>query len=118
MSAGVYDLTVEQGSTYTTVVTYNYTGIDFSGYTARAKILSSFSGSGTTLATFTVTNGAQTVGSYTMTLSLTDTQTAALSASASGRTYVIGYWDLEIVNGAIVTRILQGKASLSLEATV
>lgn len=118
MSAGTYDIVIEQGATYALPVTITVPGVDYTGYTARAKVRDLFTSAGTTLVSFTVTNGAQSVGSYALTLSLTATQTAALSATASGRNYAIGFWDLEIVSGATVNRILQGKVTLAMEATV
>jgi hypothetical protein len=118
MSAGTYDITIEQGADLSLPVTITMTGVDFSGYTARAKVRNTFETGGAAVVSFTVTNGAQSVGSYALTLSLTAAQTAALTANASGRLYVIGYWDLEILTGSVVTRVLQGKATLAMEATV
>ncbi len=118
MSAGTYDLTIEQGATFALPITIAVPGVDYTGYTARAKVRDLFTSSGVALVSFTVTNGAQSVGSYALTLSLTATETATLTATTSGRNYAIGYWDLEIVSGTTVTRVLQGKALLAMEATV
>ncbi len=119
MSAGIYDLTIEQGATFNLAISIVRATTDFTGYTARAKVRSSFDGTGTVLATFTVTNVSRIVGTYSLTLGLTATQTAALSATGSGRIYNIGFWDLEMIDtGTTVERVLQGKALLSFEATV
>lgn len=45
MSAGTYDLTIEQGAALSFDVTIRVAGKDFSAYNVRAKIVTSFGGS-------------------------------------------------------------------------
>lgn len=113
MAAGRYDITIEQGATYTLTMDWNDTsGVlrDLSsGWTARMKAKPSI-GSATTL--FSLTNGAgitlaATSPNITITISATDT--AALTAP--------GVYDLELVNGSTVYRVLQGNIRLDEEVT-
>lgn len=114
MSAGTYDLKIEQGATLSLTFTYQNeagTPINLTNMTARAKIREDF-GSAVVLE-LTTANGRITLGGAlgTIALNVPATTTATLSAPFEG------VWDLELVNGATVTRLLQGKAVVSPEVT-
>ena len=105
--ATISNLFIDQGADFTTTVTINdSTGsaLDLTGYTALAMIRKTYQS--TTATTFTSTFVAdRTTGQIT--ISLTDTQTAALE---DGR-YV---YDLVITNAAgSKTRVVEGIATVN-----
>jgi len=105
--ATISNLFIDQGADFTTTVTINdSTGsaLDLTGYTALAMIRKTYQS--TTATTFTSTfESPRTSGQIT--ISLTDTQTAALE---DGR-YV---YDLVITNAAgSKTRVVEGIATVN-----
>ena len=105
---------VEQGATYSQVITYKEAGvaINLTGYTARLQVRSTLE-SASTVVELTTANGRIVLGGAagTITLTISATDTAALTA---GR----GVYDLELVSGSgIVTRLLQGVATISRNVT-
>lgn len=110
MAAGVYNIIVEQGATFSQKVTVKTDGVvkDLTGYNARAQIRPTKTSS-TLTATFSCTVDP-TEGEVVMTLS--PSQTAAIEP---GRYY----YDLEIFTSgdSIVNRLLQGEVTLSPEVT-
>lgn len=122
MSAATYNLTIEQGATFSKVITWKDStgaGINLSGYTVTGKIKRRTSEQ-TALATFTATLANQTTNPGQFTLSLTASETAALP-SASGPTaekvLLECVYDVEASTGGTVYRLLEGIASISPEAT-
>ena len=114
MSATTYDILIEQGATYSQLVTYKEAGVavNLTGYTARMQVRSTLE-SATTVVELTTANGRIALGGAagTITLTISATDTAALTA---GR----GVYDLELVSGSgIVTRLLQGVATISRNVT-
>lgn len=116
MSAAQYDLVIEQGATWSQAVQWKTgspaTAVNLTGYTARMQLRSSVSAS-TAALLLTTENGriALTVNTGTITLSVSATDTAALTA---GR-YV---YDLELVSGGgQVTRVMEGVVTVSAEVT-
>ena len=112
-------LVIVQGSRFSCQVTITDAAVDFTGYTARSKIINNFTDR-TVIATLTCTVDSAGPGQMVVTLSLTTAQTAALSNTTAGeRRQPIGFHDLEIVDGSSeATRYMQGTAYLSREATV
>lgn len=109
---GELDITIYQGATWDMPCTWTVDGlvVDLTGMTVRMQVRPEAS-SGVIEVALTTENGCIAVdNSGSITLSLTATQTAALSA---GR-YV---YDLEVVNLLTVTRVLQGKCYISAEVT-
>jgi hypothetical protein len=109
------DLTICQGSTWSQVLVWK-TGspaaaVNLTGYTARMQLRSRVT-SETVAVGLTTENGGITLGGAlgTITLALTATATAALVA---GR-YV---YDLELVTGTTVRRLLEGTVTVSAEVT-
>lgn len=116
--AGKLDLVIPQGSDWSLVLTIADSGgtaYDLTGVTAAAKVRAAFADVSSIVdITCTVTDAVNGV----LTLSLTDTQTAALSAGgATSRTAALGYWDLKLTVSTLVTRYLEGRVTLSQEAT-
>ena len=114
MSATTYDILIEQGATYSQLVTYKESGVavNLTGYTARMQVRSTLE-SATSVVELTTANGRIALGGAagTITLTISATDTAALTA---GR----GVYDLELVSGSgIVTRLLQGVATISRNVT-
>lgn len=104
-----YDLTIDQGATYTLpvqVLGINGTGYDLTGYTVRSQMRATYSASVSMSFTGTLTNASD--GHFNLTMPAD--QTAAISAS----TYV---YDTEIVSGSFVARVLKGKALVTPEVT-
>lgn len=116
MAAAQYDLVIEQGSTYSQSVQWK-TGspaaaVNLTNYTARMQLRSSVTAS-TAALSLTTENGriSITANTGTVTLSISATDTAALTA---GR-YV---YDLELVSsGGQVTRLMEGVVTVSAEVT-
>jgi hypothetical protein len=116
MSAlGSVDLTIAQGATYSQVFTYK-TGtpavaVNLAGHTARMHLRTSYTAPAASLE-LTTENGRIVLGGSagTVTLALAASVTAALNA---GR-YV---YDLELVNGEIVTRFIEGIVTVSPNVT-
>jgi len=114
MSAGIYNFEIEQGATFTRTIVYQDSAgnpVNLTGYTARTQGRATyqsnaylFSLTSSPAAGITIT---PLVGQIDITISATDT----------GNLPVGGVYDLEIVNGSVVTRLLQGSFTLSSEAT-
>lgn len=108
MSAGRYDLEIEQGATFTRVLIVSEGGAvkDLTGYAARAQIRRTAS-STVVLQSITATVTDPTDGEVT--LSLTASQTALLDS-------IRGVWDLEIddqdITTPVVTRLLEGSVTV------
>ncbi len=112
-------LVIVQGSTLSFGVVITDAAVDFTGYTARAKIIASFNAL-TLVKALTIVVNSAVAGSMNLTVSLTAAETAAITNVTAGeRRQPIGVWDLEVVNGAGtgVTRMMQGTAFISREAT-
>ena len=117
MSAGRYDITIEQGTTWTFNLTWkDGTGspVDLTNYTARMQIRSSYE-SPVALVELLSTGGLPRITITPLTGAL-----ALLIDEATTRTLPSGHavYDLEMVapNGH-VTRLLEGSVSVSPEVT-
>lgn len=111
MPAGKYDLTIDQGSDFEISIAIEEDGspMDGTNYYARASLRSKIESATSTNFTASITTGG------VVTISLTNSETAAMTAGS----YV---YDVEIFQGTapnetLVTRILQGKASVTPEVT-
>lgn len=107
LAAGRWDLRIEQGSTFIqTYTTSEPAGFTWAGWTARAQIRTAPADQGALLLD---------LASY-----LTVTGAAVRLAIPAAVTETLdrnGVWDLEMVNGPAVVRILEGKVRVSLEVT-
>ena len=121
MLAGTYNITCEQGSTFSRVITVEYPDpddastmlpFDFTGYTGRMQIRRTIESS-TFMIELTTANGGV---AYTdasngeLTITMTAEQTAGLTSS--------GVYDLEIINSTgEVSKLIKGAFTLLLEVT-
>ena len=107
MSAGRWDLRIEQGSTFMQLFTVSEPADwTWDGWSARSQIRSAPADDGDLLLNLTP---YLTVLGPAVRLAIPAAQTEALTRN--------GVWDLEMVNGSTVVRILQGRAVISPEVT-
>ena len=115
MIAGVYNFTIEQGTTIRRTFTFKDstgTPINLSGNTAVMQIRPEVD-SATAMVTLTTSNNGITLGGATgeIEIYITNVQTSAMTSD--------GVYDLELTNIASgdVTRVLKGKIRLDPEVT-
>lgn len=113
MLAGSYDLTIEQGATFTLAMFYQDdagAAVDLTGATARMQLRTAVSAS-TPAIELTTQNGRITIDGARgqITLNIAAADTAGLTGS--------GVYDLEIVQGSTVQRILEGAYKVNPEVT-
>ena len=117
MAAGIYNFTIEQGATFTRTFKYKDaegTAIDLSNHEIRMDIRTSIDAESTLLELVETTSGTgfnvdeTNKNEFTLTITATDT---------SNLTFDTAVYDIEIENGGLVTRLLQGKIKLSKEVT-
>lgn len=106
LTAGTWDLKIEQGATFVQTFTAQDEGFTWDGWTARAQIRSAPADSGDLLINLT---SYLTVDGPSVQIALPATQTQTLNRN--------GLWDLEMVSGSTVVRWLEGKVIVSLEVT-
>lgn len=113
MAAANYDFEIEQGATEVRTFTWKTsdgTPLNLTGYTARMQIRPSVSSSEITLELTTENGGIALGGALgTVVVTMSATQTSAMSRP--------GVYDLELVNGPVVTRFIQGGVTVSREVT-
>ena len=125
MASGKYSFVIEQGATVDFEVQYKDSSnapVNLAGYQARMQIRSDYGGSlianlsssidsdGTGL-NLSGSNGITPVASGSIGIFIS-------AASSSNFTFTEARYDLEIVSGSIVTRLLEGKVRLSKNVTV
>ena len=113
--ASTYNITVDQGATYSLAISYkdsNGAAINLTNYTAAMQLRSDYSSADAVLSLSSPSNGIVITGATGLiTITITDTQTAALSANAF-------VYDLEITSASNVkTRLIQGSVTVSPEVT-
>jgi len=123
MLAGIYNITCQQGSTFSRTITLKYPDPasppadptyllwDFTGYTARMQVRRTVDSS-TIIISLTTENGRISLfgASGIMELNISAADTATITSS--------GVYDIEIIsNAGVVSRILQGDFTLSQEVT-
>lgn len=114
MPAGNYNITAEQGATFTRVLTWTDSAnapINLTGYTARMQVRTDYASDSTVLS-LTTENNAITLGGSAGTITL--------SISASSMTSIpvgIFVYDLELVSGTLVVRLVEGTFSVKPEVT-
>jgi hypothetical protein len=113
---GRYDFTIYQGASFDRTFTWQVgdpaTLVNLTNYTGRMQVRSTI-GAPTVVVELTTSNGRMTLGGAlgTIALAITPSDTAAL---APGQ-YV---YDMEMVSsGGEVTRLLEGRATVSAEVT-
>lgn len=121
MSAGNYDILVEQGATFLLTITIKDTSgnpINLTGQTFRGKIKKSFTDV-TAQATFvcTLANQLTDPGKVAISLSAVDTAAIVLNTQGTARVLTTMAYDIESDNAGVVKRWLQGLAKISPEVT-
>ena len=114
MAAGLYDITIEQGATFQMSLTWkDSTGapVNITGYSARMQVRENYEAEDT-LVSLTSAGGDIVLGGALGTIAITIAASATQILQLDEAVY-----DLELVNGATVTRLLQGKATVSREVT-
>ncbi len=115
MAAGTYNLTIEQGATFTATVTWSDAAnalVNLTGYTARMQLRATLA-SATPAIELTNANGRIVLGGAAGTIDLTIA--AADTALLGAGSYV---YDLELVSATgVVTRLIQGTATSVAEVT-
>lgn len=114
MSAGIYNIVIEQGATYRRRLVWkiNSNPVNLTGYSARLKVRTVPRGM-LVLSLTTDVDGGITLGTTdgVIDLALSATQTALLNAGKYG-------YDLELVSaGGDVTRLVKGTFTISPEVT-
>ena len=110
MSAGTYNFTIEQGTTFSRVLTLqeNSSAMNLTGYSVASQMRSTHDSS-SIVATFTGTVSNASSGQITLSLS---------NSTTSGIDEAIYVYDVEITSGAgVVTRILEGTITVTPEVT-
>lgn len=120
MAAGMYDLAIEQGSTFRRSITLkdsNDDPIDLTGRTFRGKIRDKIQGA--EIAQFTITVPTPADGTFVIELSATVTAGIPVpKGTDANRTKATYIYDVEMVYpNSDVARVIQGKAVVSGEVT-
>ena len=113
---GRYDFTIYQGASFDRTFTWQTgtpaTNVNLTGYTGRMQIRQAV-GSPTSVLDITTTNGRMALGGSAGTVAITIT--AADTTTLTPGQFV---YDLELVSaGGEVTRLLEGRATISAEVT-
>lgn len=112
---GRLDMSCYQGASWDYTLTWQTGGtpVNLSGYTGRMQVRDGYDG-GSAIVSLVSGTGVTLGGTAgTILLELTAAQTAAIDATPSGQ-YV---YDLELVSGATVTRLVEGTFIVSPEVT-
>lgn len=113
--AGTYNIVTDQGATFSRTLIWKDSAGDpvpMSGYTARMQVRIDYFSTGSPILELTTANGrialASSTGEITLSVAASD-----MTAVAAGE-YV---YDLELVSGSIVTRLVQGNFTIRPEVT-
>jgi hypothetical protein len=113
--AGIYNIIADQGSTFTRQLTWNDSAgspVNLTGYTARMDVRTSIDAAGAAVLSLTTTNGRIVLGGSAGTINLSAEATATQAVEAGNYVY-----DLEVVSGSTVTRLVQGSFVVRGEVT-
>lgn len=116
MAAAKLNLYVEQGATFTRVLTINDSAgdpVNLSTWSFAGQVRSNYASS-VVLVNFTVVVKNQTTNTGEVEISLTATQTAGIPAESQLSSYV---YDLEATIGSEKRRVVEGTFTLSAEVT-
>lgn len=112
--AGTYNILCDQGATLTRTLTWKDSAgaaINLTGYTARMQVRADVESTSTVLS-LTTENGGIALGGAAGTILLTVTATLTTALTAGDYVY-----DLELVTGSTVTRLVQGQFTVRPEVT-
>ena len=115
MSAGIYNFTLDQGSTWTLQIVYedpNGTPINLTGYNAQMKVRKKADSSAVVLSLATGGGGIVITGpTGTINITATDEQTATLDP-------IFYVYDLDLKLGGVITRLIQGQVTVRPRVTI
>lgn len=103
--AGSYDITIDQGATYSQVFTWkdsNGDAVSLVGWTARMQVRRRVPSTGT-IVDLTTENGGISLGGVAGTITTTIAATATDDLPTGEHVY-----DLELINGSTVERLIMG----------
>ena len=117
MTAGTYNITIEQGATYNlNLALYTdsakTTPKDLTGYTAKKQLRSTKSDPDSLL-TLTTGGGGITIGGT----STNEIQIAVSATQTASMNFKTALYDLELTTGATISRLVEGTVTLSKEVT-
>jgi len=115
MTAGIYNFTMDQGSTWSVQLIYkdpNGAPINLSGYTAKMQLRRKFD---SPTAVLTLATGGQGITITGITGTIAITATDEQTGTIDGGLYV---YDLELDNGGVITRLIQGQVTVSPQVTL
>ena len=109
MSAGKFNITIDQGSDFSLKLTVKEAGVvkNLTGYSARAQLRTATT-SATVSGTFTCTITDATAGVLTMAMPYGTTADVTPGKH---------YYDLEVYTASVVQRLIQGTAMVRAEVT-
>lgn len=120
MAAGKYSLLIEQGATLDLSLTYkdsNRNLINLTGYSGKMQIKSDYADN-TPTTYLTLSSSLQPDGTGIVMGGVSGTIGIYISATTSSAlTFSSASYDLEIVSGSFVTRLIQGPVFVSKEVT-
>ncbi len=124
MTAATYNITAEQGATWQPVPWIyrdsNDALVNLTGYTARMHVRESYAAA-SALFTLTTENGGLTLGGAAGTIAplISATSMATVDVPNTPGTPPARelVYDLELVSGTVVTRLMQGKFTITREVT-
>jgi hypothetical protein len=124
MAAGTYDILIEQGATFSIILSLkdeNFVAIDLTGLTFRGYIKKAFTDTAREAEfNFELLNQNDAATKGKVKVSLTPAQTAAMTTNATGTNRAITTMVYDIESQSVlgeVTRWLQGEAKISPEVT-
>ena len=113
--AGNYNIITDQGATFSRTLTWTDsagTAVNLTGYTARMQVRTDYETTGTPVLSLTTENGKIVLGGSAGTIALG--VPASDMASVIAGSYV---YDLELVSGVVVVRLVQGTFTVRAEVT-
>lgn len=124
MAAATHNFIAEQGVTFNETLTYlapdGVTPIDLTGMTGRMQVRDSY-GASTPILDLTTANGGIILGGVlgTVQILIAASVMSALTVPDIGSDHptLFGYYDIELVNGLVVTRLVQGTFNITREIT-
>jgi hypothetical protein len=127
MSAGKYSFVIEQGATVNFEIQYKESSnnpVDLTDYSGKMQIRSGYADSNpTTYITLSSSLAADGTGlNFSGSNGTTPPTSGSIgiyisAASSSAFTFGSAYYDLEIVSGSVVTRLIEGQVRLSQQVT-
>ena len=114
-TAGIYNFLMDIGSTYTVQLVYNDPSgdpIDLTGYTAKMQLRLKY-GAPTAALTLTTGGGGIVIDGPNGTINITATDEQTLTLEPTFYVY-----DLDLISGGVITRLIQGQITARPEVTV